>query len=395
MENPKIMPLPDCPCSSGIFAIPGADKERLEATLAGGALVGPLSKMDLNLDIGGRTTEIVERILNQEGIPISKSETGGHFSCRLSLDLKTWQSHIEPINIPSTSSEGSFERLTDEQFDSAMESVYPIPQIALKIIRMIQDDTISMQDIAKEVRQDQIISAKVIRLCNSAFFHQKLKLDSIDRALVVLGERRLLQLVISASLEDFFPKDPHGYSLCKGGLFNHAVGNAMICEKLAEFTGIVSGDIAYTAGLLHDIGKVVLDQYMDLAYSLFYRKTQVEGENLITVEREVFGIDHTEAGGRLAEKWSLPENLVDVIRYHHNPEQASLDSELTYMVYLADLLMSRFIVGQELERLNTDSLSDRLKKIGLTPEQFPAIVDSIPDTLFNVSMSGANNALFA
>jgi len=371
----------------------GADIGRLEASIAGGALVGPLSDLDLHLDIGGRTVEIVEQFLHGKGIPIRKSETGGNFSCCLSLNLNTWESSIDPISVPGpstyTSTKKDFKRPTRKQRNKAMESVRPIPQIALKIIRMIRDDSHSMQDMAREIRQDQVISAKVLRLCNAAYFRRKMKIDSIDRALVVVGEKMLLQMVVSASVEGFFSKeDQQGYSLCKGGLFNHAFGTAMISEQLANMTGKVPADIAYTAGLLHDIGKVVLDQYMAMAYPLFYRRTQVDGDNLIQVESEVFGVDHTEVGGRLAELWELPEGLTDVIRYHHHPEQAVGNLELTHLVYLADLLMSRFMVGQELDRMNTDSLASRFEILGLTTEQFPVIIDSIPEQLFDISLPG-------
>ena len=365
----------------------GAEKENLVAVLAGGALVGPLSDLDLDLDIGGRNAEVVERILDREGIPIHRRETGGYLSCRLSLDLTTWESHIEPIAIPSPKEEADFKMPTTEQLDAAMASVRPIPQIVLKIIRMFQDNTCGMQEVGREIRQDQVISGKVIKLCNSAFFRQKMGIDSIDRALIVLGERRILKLVISASMEEYFLREEGGYSLCKGGLFNHAVGTGIICEKLTDFVPEISGDIAYTAGLLHDIGKVVLDQYMDLTYHLFYRRTQEEGKNLINVERELFGADHPEVGGRLAAQWSLPEHLVEVIKYHHNPEKATLNPALTHLVYLADLLVSRFIVGQELERLGTNSLVARLERIGLTPGRFPEIVGSISEELFNITSS--------
>ena len=369
----------------------GANTERLEACIAGGALMGPLSETDLDLDIGGRTTEFVERILKQEGIPILKAETGGFFTCRLSLNLRTWESHIDPLG-PSEGDddEQKFERPSENTIESAIERVRPIPQIALKVIRMTRDSRRSVQAISKEFRQDQILSAKVIRLCNSAFFGVRNRVDSIDRALVLLGEKQFLQLVASAAMEDFFPKTIQGYSLCKGGLFKHALGTAMISEKLADFTGKAPTDTAYTAGLLHDIGKVVLDQYIANAYPLFYRRTQVDGVNLIVVEQEEFGADHTEVGSRLAEYWSLPESLTDTIRHHHNPEEATVNPELCHLVYLADLLMSRFLVGQELERLDTNSLRSRLKKIGIKPEQVPTIIDSIPHQIFyelSLSMS--------
>lgn len=365
----------------------GADKGRLEAYVAGGALMGPLSRVDLDLDIGGRTTEIVERILKREKIPVIKAETGGFFTCRLSLNLLSWESCIEPLSVSVTDgTKKDSKRPTYEEIECALARVNSIPQIALKVIRMIRDSRNSLRDISKELRQDQILSAKVIRLCNSAFIGVRNRIDSIDRALVLLGDKRFLQLVASSSCEDFFPKTVQGYSLCKGGLYKHALGTALISEILAKFTGKVPSDIAYTAGLLHDIGKVVLDQYMAPAYPLFYRRTQADGTNLIVVEREEFGVDHTEVGGRLGELWSLPENLIDTIRHHHNPEEATVAPELSHLVYLADLLMSQFVVGQELERLNTNKLTSRLQKVGIKPEQFPAVIDSLPHQIFHDSL---------
>ena len=365
----------------------GGKKENMKAVVAGGVLVGPVSGMDINLDIGGRTTEVVERLLAREGIPIMKRETGGYFSCCLSLNLSNWESSIDILAMPDRIVEMDFIKPTKIQLERAMADVRPIPQIVLKIIRMIQDEKCSMTDLSKEVRQEQVITAKVLRLCNTAFFRQKLKVDSIDRALLVLGEKRLLQLAISASMEDFFPKESGGYSFCKGGLFNHAVGTALISEKLAAITGLAPEELAYTAGLLHDIGKVALDQYMGLAFPLFYRKIQVGDESLINAENEIFGADHTEIGCMLAEQWMMPEQIGEVIRFHHNPEKASFNPALTHIVYFADLILSRFMIGYELDRLNTDDFNKRLGRIGLKPEQFPALIEKLSGELSNLSLS--------
>ncbi len=356
------------------------------ATIAGGALVGPVSDLDLNLDIGGRTAEIVENILKSENIPVVKSETGGHFCCCLSLNLSNWESSIKPISVPEDRDSEPVEYPSMQQLESAISEVKPIPQIALKLLRMIKDDAYNMDDLGAEIKQDQIISAKIIRLCNSAYFKQNSNVDSIDRALVVLGEKRLLQLVISASMEGFFKSETGGYSLCKGGLFKHAVGTALIAEKLASYNRKISSDIAYTAGLLHDIGKIALDQFMDNAYPMFYRRTQERNETLVNVEKEIFGLDHTDVGGKLAEMWGLPERLIDVIKYHHSPEDAEYDSELSHLIYFADLLMSRFIVGQELERINTDSFHERLERIGIKSGQLPEVVEGISDLISNLSV---------
>jgi len=362
----------------------GAARERLQACVAGGALVDPVCELDFCLDIGGRIFEVVEKILHKEGISIVDSETGGFFSCRLSLNLQTWESCIEPTNrVPAFTDKAEFKCPDAEVLSRAIEGVRPIPQVALKIIRMINEPGHGLREIAETLRTDQVLSAKVLRLCNSAFIGFRKKVDCIDQALMMLGEKQILRLAVSISLESFFSGSGRGYSLCKGGLYYHALGAATIAELLANFTGKTSPGVAYTAGLLHDIGKVVLDQYMAPVFPHFYRRTQLEAVALIDVEHEMFGIDHAQAGKKLAERWSLPENLIDAISHHHKPEAGKKGYALTHLVYLADLIMSRFVVGQELERLDTKGLDLRMQATGINAEQLSGIIDHIPMELFH------------
>jgi putative nucleotidyltransferase with HDIG domain len=354
----------------------GARKENLEACVAGGALVGTLSHRDLVLDIGGRTADVVEQILRHENITVRKSEIGGYFCCSLSLNLQNWEVDIAPSGISTVvPGRSDFERPGSKQFDLIIESVSPIPQIALKVVRMISDQNYGIEDVAHEIKQDQVMSAKVIRFCNSVFSGNRTRVDSIERALLIIGEKWLLQLVVGAAMEGFLSQPEGGYSLCKGGLFHHSCGTAAVAKSLARFTGRTPPDLAYTAGLLHDIGKVVLDQYMGAARSLFYRHVQAEDIDLIQAERELFGMTHPEAGKRLATHWSIPETLTDVIQHHHQPDQAAVGSELTHLVYLADLIMSRFVVGQELEKQNHHAFASSLDMLGLRTDQLPSLID--------------------
>ena len=366
----------------------GSGLSDLEATIAGGALVGDTSKTDMDLDIGGRTAEITEKILRNAGISVINRETGGYFSCRLSLNLDTMESGIYPIYDPPDHIDMEVEKPDIKQLQAAIRKIDSIPQIVFKIIRMIRENRCSLEEIASEVKQDQVITAKLLRLCNSAFFNMKLKTDSIDRVLVFLGEKNLLQAVMSAALKDFFNGNNKGYSQCKGGMFNHALGTALISENLSRIAQCNASDTAYTAGLLHDIGKVVLDQYMGRAYPFFYRRTQIDNENLHLTEKEAFGITHDDIGAMLAEQWSLPDNLIDAIKNHHNPENSSTDNVLTSIVYLADLLMSRFLVGQELERLDADHVKKSLAVLGIEKMQFPKIIENIPGRIFQLPVEG-------
>ncbi|MBW2492245.1 MAG: HDOD domain-containing protein [Deltaproteobacteria bacterium] len=360
----------------------GASKENLEACVAGGALIGPVSDMDLSLDIGGRTAERVQVYLEDQGIPIIETETGGYSGRKMSLDLYQWNTTIEPtwqIERPSMS---PFQTDVVFNIDEAIQRVKPIPQVALKVIRMIHRDDYTMKEVGNEIRRDQVISGRVLNLCNSAIMGLKTVVDSIDRALVLVGEKRLLKLVVTASVKSLFPQSFQGYSLCKGGIFHHAIGTALIAQELAAFTEKVAPDIAYTAGLLHDIGKIPLDQVMTANAPFFYRSTQEKGHDLCEMERLKFGVDHTEAGMRLGKLWTLPNNLINVIANHHQPEASTEDEELVTMVYIADLLMSKFQAHHELEQIDTEKLSDRLNRLGLSSDHFPMLIDRIPRNIF-------------
>lgn len=363
----------------------GARRETMAATLAGGALVGPISSQDLFLDIGGRTAESVRTVLAANGITIVQSETGGFFTCCLSLDMTTGQCTIEPVGRKSPAAPMEATRPRPDEIKTAMGRLRPIPQIALKVLRLIEEEDHGIGAIAEEIRKDQVITARALGLANSAMFAKKRPIESLDHALVYLGEEQLVKIILSAAVQSYFEQSAMGYSLCKGGLYHHALGCAHLAEILSAKTGKVEPYKAYTAGLLHDIGKVVLDQYVAPAYPFFYRQAMEAKENILAVERMVVGIDHAEVGHLLARQWSLPDYLADVIRHHHFPGKAQNHQMLTATVYLADLLLSRFRIGLELERLDTQTLEAQLAALDLGVERFAALVDLIPKAVFTMT----------
>ena len=235
----------------------GATRENMQAIVAGGALVGPLTHQDINLDIGGRSAEKVMDALHAKGIDVVRSETGGFFTCCIELDMQQWQCNIQPAGFDAVETTIAEPSPSISEIQQAIESIRPIPQVALKVLRIIEDGSYDIGKIAEEVKKDQVISAKTIQLCNSAMFAKRHEVTSLDHALVFLGQELFIKLVISAAVESYYSQSGNGYSLCKGGLYHHAIGTAMVAEKIALMTDSVVPAIAYTAGLLHDIGKAI------------------------------------------------------------------------------------------------------------------------------------------
>jgi putative nucleotidyltransferase with HDIG domain len=302
------------------------------------------------------------------------------------LDVSSFESAIEPVIEPRSETPCSREPQKIQDITAMVRQVKPIPQVALKLIRMIHNHDYDIGDIAQVVYGDQVISARVISLCNSAIFGLSSPVSSIQRALVMLGERQLLQVIMLASVQTYFTAATQGYSLCKGGLFQHGIRTAVICSVLAQTIGRVETDTAFTAGLLHDIGKTALDQYVATVYPFFYREMTQEHRQLIAVEKELLGVTHAEVGMHLARSWSLPEPLIESIALHHHPRSAAVFPELTAIVSIADGILSFFQAGEEIEHLHADVLLDALGILGLRLSDVPRLVDAIPVSVFKHTM---------
>ncbi|MBU1194336.1 MAG: HDOD domain-containing protein [Proteobacteria bacterium] len=390
-EPPSVSNL-DCPekyASTGLSLLInelvklGAKTQNLEASIAGGALVGPISQMDMNLDIGGRSADIAATILGSYGIKVIKSETGGFFMCTLELNMETGQTHIHPAWEYTARSQMEFKAPSLENIFQTIEQLKPIPQTALKIFRMFQSSQYHITDITDELAKDQVLSAQALKLCNSALFSGMIKIDTLKDAVLLMGEHMLVKTVITAAVDNYYDQTgTGGYSLCKGGLFFHAVGVAILAEKIAQKLQSPFLKIAYTAGLLHDIGKVVLDQYVSESTPLLFRRLGEKNESFLEAEKKLMGITHCEAGGILAKKWQFSDILSTVIRLHHTPEKSEKQQDLVYIVHLADYIMEKFSTGLDLEKIHPDNFNTALDHCGLTAEDIPELVDAIPLNAF-------------
>jgi len=376
--DPEICATTGLPLFLEALRAEGCTVGNMEATIAGGALFGEISKADLDLDLGGRTVEVANRILKQAGIPVLQSETGGYFGARLELSLNTLNCEITPIFLSPQQGVAAPIQLNIKSLDRTISRVRPIPQVALKLIRSICAEDYDLRDIAAAIRQDQVISAKVIRVCNSAYVGASEEITSIEKATMMLGGRMVGQIIITSAMDQFFADCERSYSMSKGGLYHHSISTAIVAEQISKLTGKAAPDIAYTAGLLHDIGKVLLDQYVASAMPLFYKSMVEDGDQLLQAERSLLGITHLEAGARLAELWKFPPALQDAIACHSFPSYSRNDKTLTHLVYLADLLVSRFDAGRELDCIGTDEFTEMLEHLNLTKSTLPALIGQIP-----------------
>ena len=357
----------------------GAGMGDMIAFIAGGALVNPLSPHEMNLNIGHKTLEITLAAMKNYGIPIKRLEASGVNPFCMILELNNGTCVIEPIITMKDSKQVSKTPLSIDQITAIIDRLLPVPQITFSIAHMLSDENVNITSIAREIKKDQVLSAKVLRLCNSSYLGIPRKIASIDQAIVYLGSKTLIQMVITAQTEKIYMSSEHGYSLSRGGMYHHALATARLSERLAKVCGNIEPDIAYTAGLLHDIGKVVLDQYIADIQPMFYRMIHDKNQDSSTLETTIFGIDHCHAGLLLTNRWDLPDIIKDAILFHHNPSSADDNKKLVNLVYLADVFTDKFLSGLEIEKTNSAGMEESMKMLRLKPQQIYEQLSVIAD----------------
>lgn len=360
-----------------MLAEQGAERSRLKATVAGGALTMPISLVDLRLDIGGRLTEVVLEILLEAGISIDRTETGGVQGTCLRLDSDRLQAVIEPV-VPRTIVPAAETRpLSQEEIHHAVAGVKPVPQIVLRLLRVIEREEHSLSEITEELEHDQVLGAKLLKLCNSPFYGPARKIDSLDRAVLLLGEHLLREMVLTVAMRDMLDQQAGGYALMRGGLFHHSCAVASAARIIASLGTVVDPAIAFTAGLLHDIGKVVLDTHLAQVRPFFYRQQEV-GKSLNELERQFLGIDHGEAGRLLAESWGLPDNLVAVIGHHHGLAAEGGFRELIATVQLANCIVSSVLATPDRLEIEPGAVKEILDVLKVSPDILARVVAEVP-----------------
>ena len=202
-------------------------------------------------------------------------------------------------------------------------TIRPLPDTALKLMAVMGDPRSTLDDIVDAIKYDQVVTGQVLKLCNSSFFGLSRKVTSLNDAILCLGTAKVLQMVMSVHTGNLLSSGQQGYGLEPGVLWKHSVAVALSASLLAQRIGLPDTNLVFTAGLLHDIGKVILNEYVAEDFSEIVQRVTDDGMSFVEAEHAVLGFSHEEIGGMIAEKWQLPPAIVRCIRFHHLP--SSLD----------------------------------------------------------------------
>jgi len=249
-----------------------------------------------------------------------------------------------------------------------------MPTAASKAIALLSDPEVEIGELADTIEYDQGLTANVLRLANSAYFAGPHTIGSLRDAIVRLGTNRIFQLVITSAIAPLTRPAVKGYDLPAGQLLEHSIAVALGTEELATKLGRTAPRFAFTAGLLHDLGKIVLSTFLEVDAGPIVKMAFEEQVSFEQAEARVLGIDHAEAGAVLLDGWQLPHEIVDAARYHHQPEALGSESFLVDLVHTANLLSLEAGIGMGVAGLNYRASGDVAARLKLRPSVAEAVV---------------------
>jgi len=249
----------------------------------------------------------------------------------------------------------------------------PMPQVAQKARQLTADENASFSDLAKIIETDQAIAARVLKLANSSYYGVMGNVTSIQHASVVLGMKTLNELLTLACASSLLGSGLKGYGLSSGDLWKHSLATAGCARSIASKRNPGLMDDAFSTGLIHDCGKLILDKY------IFERKTAFEdfmkegNRSFLDAEKNILGFDHSQIAAEVCEKWQIPKKLTNAIQYHHNPSLLRFN-ELAYIVHAADAIALMSGIGSGIDGMMYQIDPKAMEFLGLESTQISILM---------------------
>ncbi len=229
-----------------------------------------------------------------------------------------------------------------EQFASIKE-LPTIPETLASILAVVTDSRASVADLAHLVERDQSLTAKILRMVNSAFYGFFRQVTTVRDATVILGFNEIRILALTVSMFDAFQNTPSGWE--RGRFWEHSLVVGTTTEYVARIVKIDEKE-AFVAGLLHDLGKVAFDHVIGDKWLNLVMQAERETIPLNELEKSQLGLDHSDLGAWLGEKWHLPEGIIKAMQFHHRPEDLKHESRLCAAVRLANSIVKGKGIGR-------------------------------------------------
>lgn len=264
---------------------------------------------------------------------------------------------------------------------SKIETLPTLPYVINKLSKMLENPMISAEEVNKIISSDQVLTLKILKLVNSAFYGFPGQISTVTHAIVILGFTAVKSIALSASIFDMFPTDGQSVQFDRRKFWEHAIATAVISKLLARKMDYQEEEEAFVAGLLHDIGKVVLDRYFHDELLRIIEEAKRQDILFIEAEEILMNCNHQNIGNWLGEKWGLPLELCDAITFHHHPDKATHGFKLAVMAHLADIFARTKNIGFGGDNLIPPLCHTGWEALGISENALPLLFDQIDEEL--------------
>lgn len=265
------------------------------------------------------------------------------------------------------------EPMTLQELIEGTKDLPTMPDAAIKVMRECDSPTGSAQNVANHLSRDQGLAAKILRLSNSSYYGLSGEVSDLQQSVIVLGMRSVRNLAVVASTYPWLSQPLAGYALAPGSLWEHSIAVAVGAQLLARHTRTACPETSFTAGLLHDVGKVVLSAWLENKLELTIKLAIRDSLTFCQAERKVLGYDHQEVGAELARKWQLPEVFCATMRHHHDPDPASEFRDVIDCVHVADYLTMSIGYGLGGDGMRYELDECAFNRLGLTSDSLDVL----------------------
>ncbi len=261
----------------------------------------------------------------------------------------------------------------EQEIQKEASRLPPLPEAVQRVLALTASSKASAQEVAQAVATDQVLAGKVLRLANSAYYGLPRQVASVQQAVVVLGFGAIRQMIMAAGIHGLVQGPVSGYFMGKGDLWRHSLAAAWASGLLAQKAGL-SQEEAFTAGLMHDLGKLVLAKFLGTRYEQAVHLTRGEKMSFLEAERQLFNTDHAKVGGQVAAAWNLPPKLARAICGHHAPLEFGEGGLLAFVTHVADGLALSLGQGLGVDGLNYVFYPEAVARIGLSDRDLEEIL---------------------
>jgi putative nucleotidyltransferase with HDIG domain len=258
----------------------------------------------------------------------------------------------------------------DSKIGRSLGRLPAFPATVHKVTSLINNPDSSLSELVDVIRLDQAITANILRMCNSAYFGLRHKVDNVHDAIMYLGKQNVVRAVMAAGSSRFF-KDTPGYEAEARALWEHAVGSALMSQILARKILKREDPQLFTAALLHDIGKIILGEFVSEKYLEIKNDMSARSCSFLEAEENALGFNHAGLGGVITAAWNFPQNIQQAIAFHHRPDRhPATESPMSWFIHLADQACLMMGIGYGTDGLSYHGLDEALRRFGLTSKDF-------------------------